>query len=80
MTSFLSEFVDSDRTFIKEIANKAVTYQTLYENKEISKEEYVELLSDLKEQEIIGNNAELVAKKTALNNAIDNLIKVASLV
>ena len=80
MTSFLSEFVDSDRTFIKELANKAVTYQTLYENKEISKEEYIELLNDLKEQEIIGDNAELLAKKTALNNAIENLIKVASLV
>lgn len=80
MTSFLSEFVDSDRTFIKELANKAVTYQTLYENKEISKEEYIELLNDLKEQEIIGDNADILAKKTALNNAIENLIKVASLV
>jgi hypothetical protein len=80
MTSFLSEYVDSDKTFIKELANKAVTYQALFENKDITKEEYVELLQDLKSQEVIGDNAELLAKKESLNTALNNIIKLASMV
>lgn len=80
MTNFLSEYVSSENKAINDLAKKATEYQALYNDNKMSKEEYVELLNDLKSMNIITENAEALKQKEALNSALDNLIKIASLI
>lgn len=77
---FLSEFVAVDDDFIKGIASKASSYKKLFEDGSLSKEEYLELLKDLQSQKAIAQDANKLAEKEALNQAITGLITAASLI
>lgn len=77
---FLSEFTDVDSEYVKELASKADTYKTLYESGALSNPEYVELLKDLKSQQLITENANELAEKEMLNTVLNGLITAASLV
>ena len=77
---FLSEFVSVDDDFIKGIASKASSYEKLFEDGSLSKEEYLELLKDLQSQKVIAADANKLAEKEALNQALNGLITAASLI
>jgi hypothetical protein len=77
---FLSEFSDVSSEYVKGLADKADKYKTLYEAGLMSQPEYVELLKDLKSQEVIADNAAAAAEKQLLNEVLNGLITAASVV
>lgn len=77
---FLSEFSDVSSEYVKELASKADQYKTLYEAGLMSQPEYVELLKDLKDQQVIADNAAAAAEKQLLNEVLNGLITAASVI
>jgi phosphoribosylformylglycinamidine (FGAM) synthase PurS component len=78
--TFLSEFTDVSSSYVQGLATKAEEYKTLYEAGELSQPEYVELLKDIKSQQMISESAQELAEKELLNTAINGLIAVAGAV
>jgi hypothetical protein len=67
----------SDIKKIKELL-ESVTYE--YENGDLSKEDYLELVKDINTSEIVAKTSEEVKELTELNGLINNIVTGISLV
>lgn len=68
---------------MSDIVEKEYTYNEInraFENNEISKEEYINLLKGIEIEETVTMNAEELQRKEALNSYINAAISAASLV
>jgi hypothetical protein len=67
----------SDIKKIKELL-ESVTYE--YENGDLSKEDYLELVKDINTSELVAKTSEEVKELTELNGLINNIVTGISLV
>jgi hypothetical protein len=67
----------SDIKKIKELL-ESVTYE--YENGDLSKEDYLELVKDINTSELVAKTAEEVEELSELNGLINNIVTGISLV
>jgi hypothetical protein len=74
------ELLKSDSSGVTDFVADAQNYQNLFEAKEISFEEYKELLSDLESTKVIEAAAGDLEVRTKLNELISTMITVGSLV
>lgn len=74
------ELLKSDSSGVTDFVADAQNYQNLFEAKEISFEEYKELLSDLESTKVIEASAGDLEVRTKLNKLISTMITVGSLV
>ena len=74
------ELLKSDSSGVTDFVADAQNYQNLFEAKEISFEEYKELLSDLESSKVIEAAAGDLEVRTKLNELISTMITVGSLV
>lgn len=63
---------------LDEIEQAAAEYQTLHENGEISKEEFVDLMSGLEFAAVIAERAEDLERKAQIQKAVNIAIDAAS--
>jgi len=74
------ELLKSDSSGVTDFVADAQNYQNLFEAKEISFEEYKELLTDLESSKVIEAAAGDLEVRTKLNELISTMITVGSLV
>ena len=74
------ELLKSDNADITDFVAEAQNYKELFESKEISFDEYKELLSDLESTKVIEAAAGDLEVRTKLNELISTMITVGSLV
>ena len=74
------ELLKSDSSGVTDFVADAQNYQNLFEAKEISFDEYKELLSDLESTKVIEAAAGDLEVRTKLNELISTMITVGSLV
>lgn len=74
------ELLKSDSSGVTDFVADAQNYHNLFEAKEISFEEYKELLSDLESSKVIEAAAGDLEVRTKLNELISTMITVGSLV
>ena len=70
----------SDNSNVTDFVAEAQNYKELFESKEISFDEYKELLSDLESTKVIEAAAGDLEVRTKLNELISTMITVGSLV
>lgn len=76
----LENLLKSDNNNVVDLVVEAQNYKELFEAKEISFDEYKELLSDLESTKIIEAAAGDLEVRTKLNELISTMITVGSLV
>ena len=76
----LENLLKSDSSAVTDFVADAENYRNLFEAKEISFEEYKELLSDLENTKVIEAAAGDLEVRTKLNELISTMITVGSLV
>lgn len=76
----LDNLLNSDNNNVVDLVVEAQNYKELFESKEISFDEYKELLSDLESTKIIEAAAGDLEVRTKLNELISTMITVGSLV
>jgi len=74
------ELFKSDNTQVTDLVTEAQNYKELFESKEISFDEYKELLIDLENTKVIEAAAGDLNVRTKLNELISTMISVGSLV
>jgi len=74
------ELLKSDSSGVTDFVADAQNYQNLFDAKEISFDEYKELLSDLESTKVIEAAAGDLEVRTKLNELISTMITVGSLV
>jgi hypothetical protein len=74
------ELLKSDNSNVTDFVAEAQNYKELFESKEISFDEYKELLSDLESTKVIEAAAGDLEVRTKLNELISTMITVGSLV
>ena len=74
------DLLKSDNTDVTDLVAEAQNYKELFESKEISFDEYKELLSDLESTKVIEAAAGDLEVRTKLNELISTMITVGSLV
>ena len=74
------ELLKSDNSNITDFVAEAENYKNLFESKEISFDEYKELLNDLENTKVIEAAAGDLNVRTKLNELISTMITVGSLV
>ena len=74
------ELLKSDSSRVTDFVADAQNYQDLFDAKEISFDEYKELLSDLESTKVIEAAAGDLEVRTKLNELISTMITVGSLV
>ena len=74
------ELLKSDNSNVTDFVAEAQNYKELFESKEISFDEYKELLSDLESTKVIETAAGDLEVRTKLNELISTMITVGSLV
>lgn len=74
------ELLKSDNSNITDFVAEAENYKNLFESKEISFDEYKELLNDLENTKVIEAAAGDLEVRTKLNELISTMITVGSLV
>jgi hypothetical protein len=74
------ELLKSDSSKVTDFVADAQNYQNLFDAKEISFDEYKELLSDLESTKVIEAAAGDLEVRTKLNELISTMITVGSLV
>ena len=80
MNDLLNELLGSDNAAVVDFAKEANDFKNMFEAKQISASEYKELLRDLEHSKAISAAAGDLETKTKLNELVENLINVASLV
>lgn len=80
MSDLLNELLSSDNPAVADFAKEANDFKSMFEAKQISVSEYKELLRDLEHSKAITAAAGDLETKTKLNELVENLINVASLV
>ena len=76
----LEELLKSDNDNVVDLVVKAQNFKELFEAKELSFDEYKELLVDLENTKVVEAAAGELEVKTKLNELISTLISVGSLV
>jgi len=76
----LEELLKSDNTNVTDFVVEAQNYQNLFDAKEITHDEYKELLLDLENTKVIEAAAGDLEVRTKLNELISTMITVGSLV
>ena len=76
----LEELLKSDNDSVVDLVVQAQNYKELFEAKELSFDEYKELLVDLENTKVVEAAAGELEVRTKLNGLISTLISVGSLV
>ena len=76
----LQEWVGNNHSELADWAKEAENYTAMFENKEISEDEYKELMGDLKHSKAISDAADDLAVRSKANEMLDNIIIAAGCV
>ena len=76
----LQEWVGNNHTELADWAQEAETYTIQFKNREITEDEFKELMEDLKHSKAISDAADDLAVRSKANEMLDNLIIAAGCV